>query len=108
MGRGTRPLPQKRKPDGKKKRRGNRKGMCLEDRPLLESHAAAIDNWRREIFLAVPPDRDENPVSYRRSLTNGNVSGGRNRATSKSLSLAKHLLSTSCGTVSGQGLSDMR
>jgi len=80
MGRGTSPQPQKRKPVmGKKKRRGNRTGVCLEDRPLLESYAAAIDIGAREIFVAVPPGRDENPVSDRRSLTNGNVSGGRNR-----------------------------
>jgi hypothetical protein len=39
MGRGGSPQPQKRKPVmGKKKGRGNRKGMCLEDRPLLEPH----------------------------------------------------------------------
>ena len=36
--------------------------MCLEDRPLLEANAAGIDIGAREIFVAVPPDRDENPV----------------------------------------------
>jgi len=36
--------------------------MCLEDRPLLEPNAAGIDIGAREIFVAVPPDRDENPV----------------------------------------------
>ena len=36
--------------------------MCLEDRPILEPHAAGIDIGSREIFVAVPPDRDENPV----------------------------------------------
>lgn len=36
--------------------------MCLEDRPLLESSAAGIDIGAREIFVAVPPDRDQNPV----------------------------------------------
>src|SRR5229473_3047657 len=46
----------------KKRSRGNRKGMCLEDRPLLEPNAAGIDIGAREIFVAVPPDRDENPV----------------------------------------------
>jgi transposase len=39
-----------------------RKGMCLEDRPLLEPNAAGIDIGAREIFVAVPPDRDEEPV----------------------------------------------
>src|ERR1022692_409164 len=45
---------------GKGKRR--RKGMTLEDRPLLEPNAAGIDIGAREIFVAVPADRDENPV----------------------------------------------
>ena len=46
----------------KGKRRRRRKGMCLEDRPVLEANAAGIDIGAREIFVAVPPDRDENPV----------------------------------------------
>jgi len=46
---------------GKSKRR-RRKGMTLEDRPLLEANAAGIDIGAREIFVAVPADRDENPV----------------------------------------------
>ena len=37
---------------------GKRKGMCLEDRPILEANAAGIDIGAREIFVAVPPDRD--------------------------------------------------
>jgi len=36
--------------------------MCPEDRPVLESNAAGIDIGAREIFVAVPPDRDQNPV----------------------------------------------
>src|SRR6516225_1328968 len=44
---------------GKQRRR---KGMCLEDRPVLEQNAAGIDIGSREIFVAVPPDRDPNPV----------------------------------------------
>ena len=47
---------------GKGKRGRRRKGMCLEDRPLLEPNAGGIDIGAREIFVAVPPDRDENPV----------------------------------------------
>lgn len=46
---------------GKRSRR-RRKGMCLEDRPIRELNAAGIDIGAREIFVAVPPDRDENPV----------------------------------------------
>src|ERR1022692_3933364 len=45
---------------GKRGRR--RKGMCLEDRPLLEPNAGGIDIGAREIFVAVPPDRDETSV----------------------------------------------
>jgi len=36
--------------------------MCGEDRPILEPHAAGIDIGAREIFVAVPPERDEHPV----------------------------------------------
>jgi transposase len=43
-------------------RRKKKKGMCLEDRPCLEPNAAGIDIGAREIFVAVPPDRDEQPV----------------------------------------------
>src|ERR1035438_3027927 len=47
---------------GKGKRGQKRKGMCLGDRPILEPNAAGIDIGAREIFVAVPPDRDEHPV----------------------------------------------
>src|ERR1035438_4883227 len=47
---------------GQGKRGRKRKGMCLEDRPILETNAAGIDIGAREIFVAVPPDRDEHPV----------------------------------------------
>ena len=47
---------------GKSKQKRKRKGMTLEDRPLLEPNAAGIDIGAREIFVAVPADRDENPV----------------------------------------------
>ena len=46
----------------KSKRRRRNKGMCLEDRPVLEPNAAGIDVGAREMFVAVPPGRDENPV----------------------------------------------
>lgn len=57
------------KPDSKqpqsqtkpKRRRGNR-GMCLEDRPVLQPNAAGIDVGARELYVAVPPGRDPNPV----------------------------------------------
>jgi hypothetical protein len=48
--------------EAKSKRRRRNKGMCLEDRPGLEPNAAGIDVGAREMFVAVPPGRDENPV----------------------------------------------
>jgi transposase len=36
--------------------------MCLEDRPVLEPNAAGVDVGAREMFVAVPPGRDESPV----------------------------------------------
>jgi len=47
---------------GGRKQDRKRKGLCLQDRPLLEPNAAGIDIGAREIFVAVPPDRDETPV----------------------------------------------
>ena len=49
-------------PKAKPKRRRRNKGMCLEDRPVLEPNAAGIDVGAREMFVAVPPGRDDNPV----------------------------------------------
>ena len=36
--------------------------MCLEDRPVLEADATGIDIGAGEIYVAVAPDRDEDPV----------------------------------------------
>jgi len=49
-------------PKAKSKRRRRNKGMCLADRSLLKPNAAGIDVGAREMFVAVPPGRDENPV----------------------------------------------
>ena len=49
---------------GKSKQKRKRKGMTLDDRPVLEPNAAGIDIGAREIFVAVPADRDENPVRF--------------------------------------------
>ena len=43
-------------------RKRKRKGMCLEDRPVLVPNAGGIDIGAREIYVAVPPDRDQDPV----------------------------------------------
>jgi transposase len=45
-----------------KTRAKRRKGMCQEDRPILENSAAGIDVGAREMFVAVPPERDPHPV----------------------------------------------
>jgi hypothetical protein len=41
------------------KRAGQRKGM---NRPVFQPNAAGIDIGAREIFVAVPPERDPDPV----------------------------------------------
>jgi hypothetical protein len=72
MARQKKPSP---KPAAKKQRkagpgkRGRKKGMCQEDRPFLEPNAAGIDIGAREIFVAVPPDRDPKPVRIFTTLT---------------------------------------
>jgi len=50
-------------------RRGSRSGMCLDDRPLIEPNAAGIDIGAREIFVAVPGDRDKDPVRVFETFT---------------------------------------
>lgn len=56
-------------PPGKGRRHKRRKGLCLADRPLLEPNAAGIDIGAREIFVAVPPDRDPQPVRVFQTFT---------------------------------------
>ena len=64
----SKPTQHSKKPGEKKtaagqgKRSRKRKGMCLEDRPILEPNAAGIDIGAREILVAVPPDCAEDPV----------------------------------------------
>lgn len=47
--------------------------MCQEDGQILEENAAGIDVGAVEMFVAVPPDRDQHPVrvfdTYARTLT---------------------------------------
>src|ERR1700733_9346299 len=51
------------------KRKRKKKGMCLADRPMVEANAAGIDIGAREIYAAVPPDRDPEPVRMFASFT---------------------------------------
>src|ERR1700680_3946054 len=62
-------LRQEKTAAGQSKLGGKRKGMCLDDRPILEANAAGIDIGAREIFVAVPPDRDEHPVRVFETFT---------------------------------------
>jgi hypothetical protein len=43
---------------GQKQWGRRRKGMCLEERSILEPNAGAGDVGALEIYVAVPPDRD--------------------------------------------------
>lgn len=52
-----------------KRKRKNKKGMCLADRPMVEAKAAGIDIGAREIYVAVPPDLDPEPVRVFASFT---------------------------------------
>lgn len=56
----------KRQPAGKAKRGHRQRRMPkqahMEDRPWLEPNAAGIDIGAREMYVAVPADRDEHPV----------------------------------------------
>jgi transposase len=52
---------------GKRDRKG--KGSCVQDRPILEPNAAGIDIGAREIYVAVPPDRDAEPVRIFKTFT---------------------------------------
>jgi hypothetical protein len=58
-----------RKSKGPTGRGKKQKGMCLADRPCLEPNAGGIDIGAREIYVAVPPDRDESPVRVFETFT---------------------------------------
>ena len=44
------------------KSKNRNQGLCGTQRPTLEPNAAGIDVGAREMYVAVPPDRDSNPV----------------------------------------------
>lgn len=52
----------KKKPTAKGLARRKKKGFCQEDRPVVEPDAAGIDVGAREMYVAIPPDRDPEPV----------------------------------------------
>jgi len=44
------------------KRKQRRKGMAIENRPVLNGNAGGADIGAREIYVCVPADRDAEPV----------------------------------------------
>lgn len=50
-------------------RKKKRKGMSFEERPVLEANAGGIDVGAREMYVAVPPDRDADPVRVFETFT---------------------------------------
>ena len=61
------------KPKGKVKRgdrrRRTQKGEAIENRPVFEPNAAGVDSGAREVYGAVPPDRDKQPVRICETFT---------------------------------------
>jgi len=39
-----------------------KKGLCQQDRPVIEPNAAGVDVGAREMYVAISPDRDSEPV----------------------------------------------
>ena len=52
-----------------KNHKKKKRGMCLQDRPILQPHAAGIDIGAREIWVAVPSALDRDPVRVFASFT---------------------------------------
>ena len=50
-------------------RKKKRKGMSFEERPILEPHACGIDVGARQMYVAVPPDSDAEPVRVFETFT---------------------------------------
>lgn len=49
--------------------KGKRRGVNLANRPVLEAHAAGVDIGATELFVAVPPETDPEPVRKFQSFT---------------------------------------
>jgi transposase len=62
----SQPARQKSK---RKRGQARKKGVHQADRPALESNAAGVDIGAREIFVAVPGDRDPEPVRVYQTFT---------------------------------------
>ncbi len=49
--------------------RRRKKGFCFQDRPIVEPNAAGVDVGAREMYVAIPPDRDTEPVRVFQTFT---------------------------------------
>jgi len=49
--------------------RRKKRGLCQQDRPVVEPNAAGIDVGAREMYVAIPPDRDPDPVRVFKTFT---------------------------------------
>ena len=49
--------------------RRKKRGSCQQDRPVVEPNAAGIDVGAREMYVAIPPDRDSEPVRVFKTFT---------------------------------------
>jgi len=59
----NKPAAKKSRPAAQKRtKRGKKKGFCFQDRPIIEPNAAGVDVGAREMYVAIPPDRDKEPV----------------------------------------------
>jgi transposase len=59
-------MSMKKESKGKQRKKrhacSGKKGLCQRDRPIVEPNAAGIDVGAREMYVAIPPDRDTEPV----------------------------------------------
>jgi transposase len=56
--------------DAKKRMaRKQKRGLCQQARPIVEPNAAGIDVGAREMYVAIPPDRDSEPVRVFKTFT---------------------------------------
>jgi len=46
-----------------------KRGLCQQDRPVVEPNAAGMDVGAREMYVAIPPDRDSEPVRVFKTFT---------------------------------------
>ena len=46
-----------------------KRGLYQQDRPVVEPNAAGIDVGAREMYVAIPPDRDSEPVRIFKTFT---------------------------------------